>query len=75
MKPLLEKLKLLGGWPVLDGTKWPEKDFDWTQAVYKRRKLGYPIEPFFAIGTNIDPKINQREILFVSFRGPGQVNG
>ena len=27
--PLLENLKLFGGWPVLDGDKWDESEFDW----------------------------------------------
>ena len=34
--PLLENLKLFGGWPVLDGDKWDESEFDW-----------YVLKPFF----------------------------
>ena len=27
--PLLKNLQLFGGWPVLDGDKWDESQFDW----------------------------------------------
>ena len=34
-------LKQLGGWPVLDGDKWSEGDFDWREATFNFRRVGY----------------------------------
>jgi len=35
--PLLDNLKSMGGWPVLEGTSWDEKSFDWIDTTYKFR--------------------------------------
>ena len=67
MKPLLEKLKLLGGWPVLDGDKWQDEDFDCNHAIYKRKNVGYPIRPFFVLGIEIDQKNSDKQIIYVCF--------
>ena len=64
-KPLLEVIKLLGGWPVLDGNTWQDKVFDWKQAVYKRRNYGFSVEPFFALGIEMDSKNNNKKVIYV----------
>jgi len=53
--PLLENLKLFGGWPVLDGDKWDESKFDWLSLLYKFRENGYSSDLLFdfSIGTDL----------------------
>ncbi|KAF2880214.1 hypothetical protein ILUMI_25964, partial [Ignelater luminosus] len=36
-----EVFEQVGGWPVLEGSKWKEENFDWVNATYKLRDLGY----------------------------------
>lgn len=36
-KPLLDLLDTLGGWPVIKGSKWSEKDSDWVEIMAKLR--------------------------------------
>ncbi|CAB3250166.1 unnamed protein product [Arctia plantaginis] len=44
VQPLLDMLRRLGGWPVLDGDKWDERSFSWEQSVYKFRNAGYSLD-------------------------------
>ena len=67
LTPLLDRLKSLGGWPVLDGDKWQNKKFDWIQAIYIRRGLGYSVQSFFVLSVNMDFKNNSKYILSVCF--------
>ncbi|KAF2888451.1 hypothetical protein ILUMI_17722 [Ignelater luminosus] len=41
LKTLRKVFEQVGGWPVLEGSKWKEEDFDWVNATYKLRDLGY----------------------------------
>ncbi|KAK9869804.1 hypothetical protein WA026_003536 [Henosepilachna vigintioctopunctata] len=34
-------LKDFGGWPVLEGNKWSEMNFDWKETQYRFRKAGF----------------------------------
>lgn len=56
VEPILNILQELGGWPVLDGDKWNEKDFTWVQSVYKFRKVGYSVDYFLDFSIGIDLK-------------------
>ncbi|XP_011705205.1 PREDICTED: membrane metallo-endopeptidase-like 1, partial [Wasmannia auropunctata] len=46
LTPLLNSLRKLGGWPVLDGKRWNEDYFTWNDSVYTFRRFGYPIDYF-----------------------------
>lgn len=61
-----EILKQLGGWPVLEGDKWSEGDFDWRQSVYKFRKAGYSVDYFIDFSVGIDLKNSTQRIIDVS---------
>lgn len=40
-QPLVEVLNAIGGWPVIEGDKWLESEFDWIDTVISLRALGY----------------------------------
>ncbi|KOX75065.1 Membrane metallo-endopeptidase-like 1 [Melipona quadrifasciata] len=52
LDPLLNILRKLGGWPVLEGNQWNESEFNWKESVYKFRQMGYSVDYFidFSIG-------------------------
>ncbi len=41
LSPLLDMLRRLGGWPVLEGDAWDSAAFDWKETVYRFRRHGY----------------------------------
>lgn len=65
--PMQEILAKLGGWPVLEGDKWKEENFDWKQSVYKFRKVGYSVDYFMDFSVSIDFKNSTKRIIDVSF--------
>ena len=67
LTPLLDRLKSLGGWPVLDGDKWQDTKFDWIQAIYIRRNLGYSVNSFIVLSVDADVKNNSKYVLGVCF--------
>ena len=67
LKPLLERLKLLGGWPVLEGEKWQDENFDWKKSVFKFRKMGYSQNFFFELAVEIDSKDSDKRVLSVCY--------
>ncbi|XP_011257048.1 neprilysin-2 isoform X1 [Camponotus floridanus] len=63
LRPLLDNLRKLGGWPVLDAERWNEGDFTWKDAVYRFRKLGYSVDYFIDFGVSVDLKNNSRRLI------------
>ncbi|XP_018313637.1 LOW QUALITY PROTEIN: membrane metallo-endopeptidase-like 1 [Mycetomoellerius zeteki] len=63
LTPLLNNLKKLGGWPVLEGEKWNDGDFTWKDSVYKFRRLGYSVDYFIDFGVSVDLKNNSRRLI------------
>lgn len=50
LKSIKEVIKLVGGWPILETvTRILERNFDWVQATYKLRELGYPFSIFLSV--------------------------
>ena len=41
VKPMLDSLKLLGGWPVLEGDEWNSTDYQWWEQVYQASDAGF----------------------------------
>ncbi|XP_011707585.1 PREDICTED: membrane metallo-endopeptidase-like 1 [Wasmannia auropunctata] len=62
LTPLLNNLKKLGGWPVLDGFGWNENNFTWKDSVYRFRSLGYSVNYFIDISIKED-KMNESRYL------------
>ncbi|CAL1682614.1 unnamed protein product [Lasius platythorax] len=63
LQPLLNNLRKLGGWPVLDAERWNEGDFTWKDAVYRFRRLGYSVDYFIDFGVSVDLKNNSRRLI------------
>lgn len=57
LKPILDMLQRLGGWPVLDGDKWDEDGkFNWKDSVYRFRDAGYSVDYFLDFSIGVDLK-------------------
>ncbi|XP_011866367.1 PREDICTED: membrane metallo-endopeptidase-like 1 isoform X1 [Vollenhovia emeryi] len=63
LTPLLDDLRKLGGWPVLDGARWNEGDFTWKDSVYRFRRQGYSVDYFIDFGVSVDLKNNSRRLI------------
>ena len=44
VQPLLNVLKAMGGWPLLEGSAWDGRDFKWYSLVWRFRQLGYSVD-------------------------------
>lgn len=62
IEPLLELLKELGGWPLLD-PNWDEQNFNWLELVAKLRKYNNDV----LIGQWIGPDIQQSDVNIIQF--------
>lgn len=67
LQPLLDNLRKLGGWPVLEGERWNGGDFTWKDCVYRFRKLGYSVDYFIDFGVSVDLKNNSRRLIDVRY--------
>ncbi|KAJ8983665.1 hypothetical protein NQ317_003452 [Molorchus minor] len=56
-------LRELGGWPVLEGIKWSEADFDWRKSVYRFRRVGYSVDYFIDFSVGVDVKNSTKRII------------
>ncbi|KAK0074956.1 hypothetical protein PV325_007594 [Microctonus aethiopoides] len=63
VEPLLKILKKLGGWPVLEGDKWDENNFNWIESVYKFRDEGYSVDYFFDFSIGVDLKNSTKRVI------------
>ncbi|KAK0169456.1 hypothetical protein PV327_011558, partial [Microctonus hyperodae] len=63
IEPLLKILKKLGGWPVLEGEKWNESNFNWIESVYKFRDEGYSVDYFFDFSIGVDLKNSTKRVI------------
>ncbi|UYV81915.1 Nep2 [Cordylochernes scorpioides] len=64
-KPLQEVLEGLGGWPVVEGDAWNGTDFDWMEAMFAFRRLGYSHDILLDISVTPDARNNSRHVIDV----------
>lgn len=58
LRPLQDLIRKLGGWPVVEGDKWIDKDFRWYNLMYKFREEGLITNNFHAISVVEDLKVD-----------------
>ncbi|XP_057661245.1 neprilysin-2-like [Diorhabda carinulata] len=64
LKKVKEILKLIGGWPTLEGYNWDQKRFDWMESLHKLRQYGLNFDVFFRITVEKDDRgTNYRYVL------------
>lgn len=61
--PLLQMLKKLGGWPVLEGETWKEDEFDWRESTFKFRDMGYSVDYFLDFSIGFDLKNSTKRVI------------
>lgn len=66
LEPLVNILRTLGGWPVLEGDAWKEDNFNWKDSVYKFRTKGYSVDYFIDFSIGVDLKNSTIRIIDVS---------
>jgi len=64
---MLNILKELGGWPVLEKDAWDPSTFSWINSVYSFRKHGYSVDYFIDFSVTTDVKNSTYRVLDVSF--------
>lgn len=62
-QPLEEVLKSFGGWPVVEGDKWKESEFDWIDTLIKFRELGYSHDILMDLSVTADYRNNTAHII------------
>ncbi|XP_031331876.1 neprilysin-2-like [Photinus pyralis] len=56
-------LRGLGGWPLLEGNSWNERNFDWIQLIHELRRNGLEYNYFFNFGIEPDRKNSSQRVL------------
>ena len=63
LQPLQDILKEFGGWPVVVGDSWEESSFEWTEVIYKFRRVGYSIDYFVDFSVTTDQKNTSARVI------------
>lgn len=63
LKTLRKVFEQIGGWPVLEGSKWNEQNFDWINATIKLRELGYHYAGFVNIHSMYDEEKHRKTVM------------
>lgn len=68
VKPLIDMLNEVGGWPVVNGDDWMENEhFNWVNTIKRFRRIGFNTRAIFSLNLETDSKNSSRRILVVSF--------
>lgn len=68
LKPLIDIIDRLGGWPVVRGDEWDTKsEWNWTWAVKEFRKFGFNTNNIFSVFVEVDSKNSSDRIISVGF--------
>lgn len=63
MKDILGEL---GGWPVVVGSAWQSRNFNWIETVKKFRRRGLNTDAIFTLSVETDLKNSSKRVLIVS---------
>ncbi|KAJ8664426.1 hypothetical protein QAD02_006088, partial [Eretmocerus hayati] len=69
-RELIEVMKKLGGWPVLENS-WDASKFEWTKTVYGLREAGLPYNTIINIDYMPDLQNKNSRVLYLSGVNPG----
>jgi len=72
IQPLLDKLKLMGGWPVLEGANWNEDAFSWIDTTYEFRKHSYSADLLIDFSVTVDSKNSSYMVIDIDQASLGQ---
>lgn len=61
-----EALRDIGGWPVVEGIDWKDRDYDWKEAIYTLREKGFDYNVLTAMYVGTDEVNPFRPILKVT---------
>ncbi|XP_057336186.1 neprilysin-2-like [Microplitis mediator] len=67
---LKESILWLGGWPLAEGDKWKEDDFDWMEMVKKSKLLGYNINYLLDWNPEVVFDGEHQHVIFKLFTAP-----
>ncbi|CAL8147661.1 unnamed protein product [Orchesella dallaii] len=65
LEPMHDVLKMLGGWPIIDGDKWDAEEFTWIKSVYRFREHGYSVDYFIDFSVTTDVKNSTYRVIDV----------
>lgn len=65
---IVEKMKFLGGWPVIKSHEWDEKKWWWQKVAQDIELIGFTSNFIFNYGLSIDLKNSSNRILVVIFQ-------
>lgn len=67
IQPVINTLNTLGGWPVLRGNQWDERNFNWSETIQKLHGLGNKNSAMFSYSLTPNVKNISSRILYVSY--------
>lgn len=59
-------LRDLGGWPVVVGSGWDERDFDWKKVMFRNRETAFGCDHIISFYIGLDDNNSTRKIVKVS---------
>lgn len=63
--PLQSILTRLGGWPLVEGSKWKEENFDWKTTTYNIQNEGYTVFNILPITVGMNAKNSSQHMINV----------
>merc|ERR1711953_320845 len=72
LQPLKDKLRSMGGWPVLEGNDWNEEDFSWLDTTYKFRENSYSTDLLIDFSIQTDIKLSSWRVIDIDQASLGQ---
>lgn len=71
LEPLKQILRKMGGWPLLEGSSWPDEGFKWYEMIYKFRDQGYSVDYLVDFSVTTDLKNSSWRVLDLDQPGLG----
>lgn len=65
VRPMLDTLKDLGGWPVLEGDGWSGKGYHWWDQVYKMTESGFSTNKIVYLAIGTDDRDSSKRSIFL----------